>query len=49
MQEAARATLTDWLETLKECMESNRWPGRGDYAKVQSFDYHGIEIEGEDA
>jgi len=49
VQVEAQNTLSRWLETLKECLESDQWPGRGDYAKVQSFDYNGIEIEGEDA
>jgi hypothetical protein len=49
VQVEAQNTLSSWLETLKECLESDQWPGRGDYAKVQSFDYNGIEIEGEDA
>ncbi len=49
VQAESQATLTRWLETLQECLRSDEWPGRGDYAKVQSFDYNGIEIEGEDA
>lgn len=49
VQAESQATLSRWLETLQECLESDEWPGRGDYAKVQSFDLNGIEIEGEDA
>ena len=49
VQTEAQARLSEWLESLQECLRSGEWPGRGDYAKVQSFDYNGIEIEGEDA
>jgi hypothetical protein len=49
VQAEAQARLSEWLGTLKLCLELDQWPGRGDYAKVSSFDYNGIEIEGEDA
>ena len=49
VQAEAQATLNDWLGTLKLCLELDQWPGRGDYAKVQSLHYNTVEIEGEDA
>lgn len=49
VQAESQIRLSEWLGTLKECLESDVWPGRGDYARVHSFDYNGIEIEGEDA
>ena len=48
VQNEAQRNLCKWMETLRDCLEADYWPGRGSYVNVGNL-YFNDDIEGEDA